>query len=425
MGLINNKSPDCEICLRRSYHWAIRKPLWNSTRCWQHMSPSQREHWLQNFLDIVKQPRGLIKSEADNLYDVIRLSVLDERIEMLERKFGKDNTLELEYYLESSHIDKLVSHELEKRLTGSIINLRDIDLAGCDLSDSDFRQTDCSGTNFTGARLIRADLTGSSFTKAAFKDADLTEARAHESVFSSAAFQNAILTSARLQSSNFSGTILHGTQFDGAQLVNTTFDECDAMGANFTEANLSKASFVASNLKNTSFVRANLSEVDLSGANLSESVLADAELKLAKVDGTNLTHTDLRGANIAALELYKAQLQDTKVYFEDLHFAVLLTPQIALPYLVIERKNKPKVFICYSHHDHAFVARMETALRARSIDVWIDREEISVGDSLLEKITEGIETSRLFMRCNFSKLGGLKLGSHRTRDGHESPPKWW
>jgi hypothetical protein len=49
------------------------------------------------------------------------------------------------------------------------------------------------------------------------------------------------------------------------------------------------------------------------------------------------------------------------------------------------------VFLSHSHKDKAFVTRLTQDLRRRGHVVWIDEAEIDVGDSLVEKIREGID----------------------------------
>jgi hypothetical protein len=49
------------------------------------------------------------------------------------------------------------------------------------------------------------------------------------------------------------------------------------------------------------------------------------------------------------------------------------------------------VFISYSHSDRAFVDRLASTLVARKINVWLDRWEILVGDSLIQKVEAGLE----------------------------------
>lgn len=53
----------------------------------------------------------------------------------------------------------------------------------------------------------------------------------------------------------------------------------------------------------------------------------------------------------------------------------------------------PTIFISYSHADRQFVAKLASDLLKQRIRVWWDEWEIKVGDSLLQKIQEGISTS--------------------------------
>jgi hypothetical protein len=49
---------------------------------------------------------------------------------------------------------------------------------------------------------------------------------------------------------------------------------------------------------------------------------------------------------------------------------------------------RPKAFLSYSHDDKEVATRIAEALRAGGIDVWFDRWEILLGDSLVQKIFE-------------------------------------
>lgn len=51
------------------------------------------------------------------------------------------------------------------------------------------------------------------------------------------------------------------------------------------------------------------------------------------------------------------------------------------------------LFISYAAKDFEFVDKLEMELQARKLRIWIDKREIKVGDSLIEKISEGIESS--------------------------------
>lgn len=49
------------------------------------------------------------------------------------------------------------------------------------------------------------------------------------------------------------------------------------------------------------------------------------------------------------------------------------------------------IFISHNHRDKTFVRRLAQDLRSQQIFVWVDEAEIKIGDSLIEKIREGID----------------------------------
>lgn len=55
--------------------------------------------------------------------------------------------------------------------------------------------------------------------------------------------------------------------------------------------------------------------------------------------------------------------------------------------------KKPTVFISYSHADSHFVDQLANKLKASGVDVWIDKWMIKVGNSITQKINEGIGAS--------------------------------
>lgn len=57
----------------------------------------------------------------------------------------------------------------------------------------------------------------------------------------------------------------------------------------------------------------------------------------------------------------------------------------------------PKIFISYAHEDKTFVNRLARELLARHLRVWFDGWEMRVGDSIIQKISQGIEESDYFI----------------------------
>jgi hypothetical protein len=49
------------------------------------------------------------------------------------------------------------------------------------------------------------------------------------------------------------------------------------------------------------------------------------------------------------------------------------------------------IFISYSHKDKVFVDRLATQLVQRNVNIWLDRWELSVGDSIMDRIQDAVE----------------------------------
>lgn len=56
--------------------------------------------------------------------------------------------------------------------------------------------------------------------------------------------------------------------------------------------------------------------------------------------------------------------------------------------MLINKKNK--IFLSHSSKDKSFVRKLATDLKLAGCEVWYDEWEIKVGDSLVEKVTKGI-----------------------------------
>jgi len=58
---------------------------------------------------------------------------------------------------------------------------------------------------------------------------------------------------------------------------------------------------------------------------------------------------------------------------------------------------KKKVFISFSHQDNEFVLWLKDRLKDLDIDFWYDQSEIGLGESIKEKINEGLNSSSAFI----------------------------
>ena len=61
------------------------------------------------------------------------------------------------------------------------------------------------------------------------------------------------------------------------------------------------------------------------------------------------------------------------------------------------RGARPMAFLCHSSADKAFVLRLANTLRGQDITVFLDEWDIQIGDSIQNKIEEGIRASDYFI----------------------------
>ena len=64
-----------------------------------------------------------------------------------------------------------------------------------------------------------------------------------------------------------------------------------------------------------------------------------------------------------------------------------------IPALIDAFAKNPRVFLAYSHKDREFVDRLANDLKNRGLRVWYDLFEIRPGDSLTQRVNEGLSTS--------------------------------
>jgi hypothetical protein len=89
-----------------------------------------------------------------------------------------------------------------------------------------------------------------------------------------------------------------------------------------------------------------------------------------------------------ARELYRAALDAALEIGDQVRASEIRDRLVALE--AIMGRN---VFISYNHHDHGFAERLAQDLKAAGFAVWWDEWEIKVGDSIIQKVSQGINES--------------------------------
>lgn len=66
----------------------------------------------------------------------------------------------------------------------------------------------------------------------------------------------------------------------------------------------------------------------------------------------------------------------------------------------------PSLFLSHSSADKTFVEKLAKDLEGVGVNVWFDKWEIKVGDSLTGKIEEGLQANDYLVACG----GGFRMG---------------
>jgi uncharacterized protein YjbI with pentapeptide repeats len=223
------------------------------------------------------------------------------------------------------------------------MNLREINLAGKELSFIDLSHSDLTDSNLEGinlsnsnlescilerANLFHANLENCTLYRVNLRGAKLNKVRLSKSNLSyadltEADLDNAILRECHLFSANLTSVILNEANLISANLNKANLTNAKLIKADLTEADLSKAKLIGAD-----FIEANLSGADLTGADLTGADLTGADLSKANLTGANLhkcnlTNVNLTGANLTNVNLTDANLTDTNLTNANLTNAIL------------------------------------------------------------------------------------------------------
>lgn len=164
---------------------------------------------------------GLVSGAVVAAASMLGQSALDD-----DRSSREERRENLRFIRERSSSDK------QDRPFGAM-DIRDQNLSGLLLVESDFTDSDMSNSNLDNvvlqeAKLVSSNLTGSSLYRANLRSADLAHAR---------------LTGADLISASLKSARLEAVEFKNANLSYADLSESDLPGANFEGADLTGAKF--------------------------------------------------------------------------------------------------------------------------------------------------------------------------------------
>jgi uncharacterized protein YjbI with pentapeptide repeats len=200
------------------------------------------------------------------------------------------------------------------------VDLTSANLARTDLEGADLREANLTGATLTGAVLIEADLTG-----AKLRGAKLGRAKLHRAYLRDVKYDNSTvwpnsvrdvlrvwrgdknLTSADLTFAKLDQAALTGADLSGANLDFAWLDQATLTGANLRGAKLGHAKLTGADLTDADLTNAVLTRAILTNAVLTRAILSHADLSSADLTGANL-----RGAYLTGADLYLAYLKDVK-----------------------------------------------------------------------------------------------------------------
>ncbi|AYG02034.1 toll/interleukin-1 receptor domain-containing protein [Lactococcus allomyrinae] len=97
-----------------------------------------------------------------------------------------------------------------------------------------------------------------------------------------------------------------------------------------------------------------------------------------------------------------------------------------------KKPEKKKVFISYSHQNKDEVNKIVSQLQSYGLNVWWDQQDIDFGDSIMENIQQGIETSDLWLvflssatLTSMNAKEELKTFYNRIISSHGLSKKWF
>lgn len=283
----------------------------------------------------------------------------------------------LELMTDIEKVEAYISNKSSAILELTNANLKSLTFDG--LNDGE-----CEGINLKNANLSGSDLQETDFTLVYFTDADLSGANLSNSKFLSCHLDNINLSGAKLSHSEMCLCGFSGGNLSKANMSNADFSSSEFVGTNLAFANLSNsvfsgAEFINANLQHVNFENADLSDVDFTGADLSYANLTNANLVDAK-----LTNANFIGANLIGAKIHELDIHYVSVLGEENMRAMTI-----VPYIIPEHKDLSYIlnskFYCFDSGENLDKSKIVAPIKAEScltIETKINRENIGYQFSL-------------------------------------------
>ena len=236
-------------------------------------------------------------------------------------------------------------------------------------------------------------------------DVDLSGKTLQDYCFRNVTFKNCNLSLAILQNCDFTGA---------------TFFDCNLTGATIARCNLSETSFVCALLHRVRITDTDLSRIDLMGCEIRQGVFERADLRYSRIEDTGLAGTLFKDCKIYGSSVWffrgKIDPESSLIITPD-YESEIVTNDLGLAHYIYTMHKRGivnmhnvrifdpmlrskqgecryHVFISHASEDKQALARpLAAVLESLGLKVWFDEASLSVGNSLREKIDEGLSQS--------------------------------
>ena len=333
-------------------------------------------------------PREIFK----NIHDDYLISKL---LKDKKRKYKNNISVKGKNKFRSIYIDFYTfkkEYERKKQADYIVFNdvdISEIDFSGCKIENSIFYNIKLENNNFHNIKIsntvfCKVDIVNFTFNDIYGNNIHFIHSDMNLSVLNNInvhylKIENCNLLNIKIDNSKLKSSEFNNNIFKNGEIDNSDISDSKLKNNKFKKFNITNSNLTNSNLKHNYFERSNIQHSDLSGADFFDSELYNLNLIDSVLNKTNFTN---------------AKLLNIKVYLEEIYKAKLYPFQLTDGSLMIERKNKIRIFISYSHQDKKIVDQLAESLSERSINVWVDSKDILPGDSLIRKIKEAIDSSQ-------------------------------
>ncbi len=243
-----------------------------------------------------------------------------------------------------------------------------------DLSQIEIRDAKLSGIDF---RSVEFD--GTRFLNVEAKDAKFQNARLNGILASRTTFQGSDLRNVELKGADFKYSSVSSVDLTGATSFDLKIRHCDLSGAQFDDAHLALAHFYNSDLNGTFFGNANVDDAMFKRVNIEDGREAELKQAGARTSMVNKSSKD------EWIDWHQYCLKDHGDDFG----SILYRNQL---YWINE--GRWDFFVSHTSVDKQTVAApLVKALEDLGQRVWLDQQEVKVGDDLTTVLKRGTQAS--------------------------------